>query len=660
MFKWIANFFKKLFGKKENNKPDAPTATVDTTGRKPMKKALLVGVNKYMMAGADLRGCVNDTKNVYDILVNTYKFPPDNIRVLNDLRATKQGMLERLNWLVTDVKAGDELVFQFSGHGSQVRDRNGDELEDGLDEILCPTNLDWNDPFTDDILAALFKTIPAGVFFTMLCDSCLSGDTTIPLLDGTEKTIKQMTEEGGDFWVYSSKPNGEVVAGRAHSPRITGKRKLIKITLDNGSIIECTKDHLIMIRDGSYKEAGDLKEEDSLMPLYRREWKETDSNYSKGYEFVRTTNSKTDRRRWLPTHIVVRDSMNIKEKHSKKSVCHHKNFNKRDNRPVNLEMVTWEHHKRSHGEIGRQNMKKVWKNEEFVAWRKSEEYRRQQSETIKESWQKPEVIKAHIDGVEKRLLLEGRRYPKAFEKWNHSLANVEHVKRMGKDERINKIKSDKSTAFWESNRGEEQRAKLLERNHKRWHVGREMVNESCEFCCPDNHKVISIEETNKFEYVYDITVDEYHNFAISAGIFVHNCHSGSMTKGLDNPCLREEKEILERFMPPPFDIASRAMGRDLSLRKIGEKPVNARSIEPQEHVLMSGCKDDQTSADAHINNTYQGAFTWALTSAIKANPDITWKEAHAKVLAALKGRYTQIPVLSGNDSLLNRKIFGGV
>lgn len=37
-----------------------------------------------------------------------------------------------------------------------------------------------------------------------------------------------------------------------------------------------------------------------------------------------------------------------------------------------------------------------------------------------------------------------------------------------------------------------------------------------------NHKVASVEEDD-VEDVYDITVDGYHNFALSAGVFVHNC-----------------------------------------------------------------------------------------------------------------------------------------
>ena len=37
-----------------------------------------------------------------------------------------------------------------------------------------------------------------------------------------------------------------------------------------------------------------------------------------------------------------------------------------------------------------------------------------------------------------------------------------------------------------------------------------------------NHKIVKIEEDGYGE-VYDLTVDTYHNFALSSGIFVHNC-----------------------------------------------------------------------------------------------------------------------------------------
>ncbi|MCX5909662.1 MAG: caspase family protein, partial [Deltaproteobacteria bacterium] len=97
------------------------------------KKALLVGINHYQMMGSDLQGCVNDVTNVRDILRKYFGFKNDDIRMIIDERATKKAILERLQWLVRGAKNGDQLLFHFSGHGSQVRDREGDELKDKLD-----------------------------------------------------------------------------------------------------------------------------------------------------------------------------------------------------------------------------------------------------------------------------------------------------------------------------------------------------------------------------------------------------------------------------------------------------------------------------------------------------------------------------------------------
>jgi len=147
--------------------------------RKPIKKALLVGLNRYKPElNADLKGCVNDVENIRTLIVNKFGFDPENIRVIIDDRATRRAIINRLNWLINCSIAGDELLFHYSGHGSQVRDRNGDELDDKLDEILCPYDLDWNNPLTDDVLARRLKDLPKGVNFTMICDSCHSGTMT--------------------------------------------------------------------------------------------------------------------------------------------------------------------------------------------------------------------------------------------------------------------------------------------------------------------------------------------------------------------------------------------------------------------------------------------------------------------------------------------------
>lgn len=142
------------------------------------KKALLVGINTYPTA--PLQGCVNDVELMHDALIQQYDFPPDDVRVLCDARATTAAIKHRLDWLVTDAKPDDVLVFHFSGHGSQVRDRGPlDELADHKDEILCPVDLDWRDKvITDDDLGQFFKRVPDDVNFYVVLDCCHSGTGT--------------------------------------------------------------------------------------------------------------------------------------------------------------------------------------------------------------------------------------------------------------------------------------------------------------------------------------------------------------------------------------------------------------------------------------------------------------------------------------------------
>lgn len=104
--------------------------------------------------------------------------------------------------------------------------------------------------------------------------NCLVGDTKVPLLDGRVLTLEQLHEEFGyqrDFWVYSVDSKGDFVPGKARSLGVTSKvKRLYKITLDNGKSIRCTEDHPFMLRDGTYKVARLLNENDSLMPTVRK------------------------------------------------------------------------------------------------------------------------------------------------------------------------------------------------------------------------------------------------------------------------------------------------------------------------------------------------------------------------------------------------------
>jgi hypothetical protein len=154
------------------------------------KKALLIGINRYRVPGADLRGCVNDVKNVTGVLTKYLGFTTGNIRTLTDFEATQKRMKTEISGLIRKAKRGDVLLIHFSGHGSNVPDKSGDEA-DFRDEILCTTDLDWMDPLLDDWLRKEFDKVPNGVNLTVTMDCCHSGSNTRAVLPPDAPVIER-------------------------------------------------------------------------------------------------------------------------------------------------------------------------------------------------------------------------------------------------------------------------------------------------------------------------------------------------------------------------------------------------------------------------------------------------------------------------------------
>ena len=163
--------------------------------RRPRRTALLVGINYNNNPSAALNGCYNDIVNVGQYLRLNLGYATDAITLLTDgnrstitagaatasaLPPTRQNILAGMAALVAGMVAGDEAVFHFSGHGTLVRDTNGDEVT-GLDSCLCP--LDYNAPasagggiITDDELRALLvNKVPRGARLYVILDCCHNG-----------------------------------------------------------------------------------------------------------------------------------------------------------------------------------------------------------------------------------------------------------------------------------------------------------------------------------------------------------------------------------------------------------------------------------------------------------------------------------------------------
>lgn len=154
------------------------------------KWALVVGIDRYehLDPRYHLEGCVNDARAMAAVLENQFQFPPENITLLLDERATQQAILDAMRDLARNkVGPNDVVVFHYSGHGSQRTDGPERDEDDGRDETLLAydarregpdsaaldgPNVDISD---DDIHAWLLDLRGKTKYVTLVLDCCHSG-----------------------------------------------------------------------------------------------------------------------------------------------------------------------------------------------------------------------------------------------------------------------------------------------------------------------------------------------------------------------------------------------------------------------------------------------------------------------------------------------------
>lgn len=142
------------------------------------RRAVLIGIN-YVGQNGQLSGCHNDVFNMYNYIQDYYGFQDEDVTVLVDdgdhQSPTKANILAAYRKVVSQSQAGDAIFLHYSGHGTKVRDLNGDE-DDGYDEALCP--LDFQSAgiiLDDDLNDMIVKALPPGVHVVALYDCCHSG-----------------------------------------------------------------------------------------------------------------------------------------------------------------------------------------------------------------------------------------------------------------------------------------------------------------------------------------------------------------------------------------------------------------------------------------------------------------------------------------------------
>lgn len=104
------------------------------------KHALIVAIGNYpdpIKNKWRVINSINDIPLIKNALVINQQFNESNIRVLADSQASKKGIVDALDKLISTVNKGDIVVIHFSSHGQQIEDDNNDEI-DGLDEAIVP------------------------------------------------------------------------------------------------------------------------------------------------------------------------------------------------------------------------------------------------------------------------------------------------------------------------------------------------------------------------------------------------------------------------------------------------------------------------------------------------------------------------------------------
>ena len=254
---------------------------------------------------------------------------------------------------------------------------------------------------------------------------CFVPETLIRLASGERKTIRELAEDwerGITHFGYATDDGGDVHLVPLLHPRLTRRDvQLVEVELDNGERVRSTPDHLFRLRDGSYREAHNLKPGDSLMPLKTRLTEEGETP-APGYEMV----WMNGREKWWHTYHLA-DLYNLQQgiySREEGSTRHHKDFDKSNNDPRNIERMHWKDHLHLHAELAGEMSRRLWQDPEYRARRI-----KQLSEKAKEQWRDPEYRRYMSERTQLQRQDEelNEKILEGFRRWFSSLTPAEYV-----------------------------------------------------------------------------------------------------------------------------------------------------------------------------------------------------------------------------------------
>ena len=323
----------------------------------------------------------------------------------------------------------------------------------------------------------------------------------------------------------------------------TGKKKILRVHwVGQGNHhkghIDCTPDHMIRLTSGDYVKAVELKKNDRVLALHREVKKQH------GYAHLYTTGVKGALRehRFIQSYL----SKNVESS----SHVHHINGNKIDNRVENLTVMSAQEHLKYESLLNKDaRLSKMVK-------------------TMKQKYINGEVkfnprrgpAAANWLGLSKewivQILMENKGKPTKFrDEYDIDYATIQKYMKL---HNVN----FKDYSKWYNRRGEflskelvEEAAAIRPQEKAQKFIGlgfykfKDIQEEyGIE---PWNHRITKIEEINEIDDVYDLEIEDCHNF-IANELCVHN---SSNNPNLQNIPSRREmgKDIKKLFVPSEVD-----------------------------------------------------------------------------------------------------------
>jgi hypothetical protein len=158
------------------------------------------------------------------------------------------------------------------------------------------------------------------------------------------------------------------------------------------------------------------------------------------------------------------------------------------------------------------------------------------------------------------------------------------------------------------------------------------------------------EKSGSWDPAHIISDDEFHDLFVQLPdnvlleVYLDTCHSGSGLRGAEFGLHAPRARYIA---PPEHEFGTKtAKMRGFKLKRAEEK-----AIAGQHHMLWTGCKANETSADAYFNGRYNGAFTYYFVKVTRDTQNkLARKDVIAKMRALMKGQFAQNPQLEGNAS----------